>query len=110
MAQIYGVDLEQTITPEMIRDAIVKCFVEARCVDSFLGDSDTKNEDTKRDYARNFVKKIFTESGGDFEKPTKSSLLSVIAKLKDFSSSFRDPALVEKHAAEIMQLVAKLKD
>lgn len=110
MTKIYGVDLDKPITPVMVRDAIVRCFVAARCVDSFMEESAKGDDDLRHDYSKGFVKKMFSESGGDFENPTKESIIAVIGKMKDFSSSFRDPAEVEKHAGEIMQLVAKLKD
>jgi hypothetical protein len=103
---IYGVDADSEVTSLMVRDALSQCFYQAHCEDSGLGDGE---EEINRNYCRDMVKKVFVDSGGDFEKPTKESILNAMSRLKDFSKSFRDPSIIEAHAAQIMKLVEKIK-
>lgn len=105
---IYGVDLNGEVTPLMVRDALSLCFYDAHCQDSGLG-ADEKNEGANREYCKNTVMKAFADSGGDFEHPAKSSIIGAMQKLMDFSKSFRDPSIIQKHAGEMMQLVEKIK-
>ncbi len=105
MAIIYGIDTEKEITPLMVRDAISECFYQFHCADSSLG---LGEGEANRGYCGEIVKKAFGESGGDFEKPTKESILEVLSWLKNFAKNFRDPSIIEKHAAEIMKLAEKL--
>jgi len=105
MNMIYGVDTSKEITPLMIRDAIVECFYNAHREDVSLGDSELAN----RSYCDEIVKKMFDESSADFNNPTKESIIKVLTKLKEFSIHFRDPEIINKHEAEIMELVRRLK-
>jgi hypothetical protein len=54
------------------------------------------------------VKKAFADSGGDFEKPSKKSIIECLEKLKEFAANFRNPSIIEKHYNEIMKLVSRL--
>ena len=56
------------------------------------------------------IKKYFVDVGGDFENPTKESIVLVIGKLKNFAKNFRNPKIIAKHAGEIMILANKLGD
>jgi len=105
MAIIYGVDTEKTVTPLMVRDAILKCFYNAHCEASSISD----DKDVNKEYCREIVRKMFNDSGGNFEKPTKEDILKAIESLKEFSKNFRKPEVIQKHAAEIMKLLEKLK-
>lgn len=105
---LYGVNLEGEITPLMVRDALALCFYEAHCADSGLA-TGGEDEEMNKTYCRNTVEKAFIDSGGDFEHPTKESILGAMQKLMEFSKSFRDPSIIERHASEIMKLVEKLK-
>jgi hypothetical protein len=102
---IYGVDLDKPVTPFMARDALVECFFQAHCADSGLGTDDPA---VNREYIQKLVKKAFGDAGGDFEKPTKQSILNVMAKLKDFAAHFRDQSIIQKHAGEMMKIVEKI--
>lgn len=104
---IYGVDVDGGVTPLMVRDALSLCFYQAHCEDSGLSNAQ-KDEDVNRDYCRDMVKKAFVDSGGDFEKPTKESIIGAMGQLKEFSKSFRDPSIIEAHSREIMGLVDKI--
>lgn len=103
---IYGVDISKDITPLQVRDALVKCFGQAHCADSGLG---TDNPTVANGYITEIVKKAFAESGGDYEKPTKPSILQAIVELQDFAKNFRDQSIVQEHAGTMMKIVNKLK-
>lgn len=106
MTKIYGVDLEEDITPLMVRDAMIECFYRAHCVDAEI---DLQEGSANKSYCQQIVEKAFTDSGGDFENPTKNSILAAMSELKKFSENFRDPKIIQKHAQEIMKLVEKLQ-
>jgi hypothetical protein len=102
---IYGVDLDKPITALSARDAVVKCFIEAH------------SEDAKRQFGVvdssaaeklcvDKVQESFKQTGGDFENPTKGALLNAIGFLAEFSKSFRDPTIIEKHKAQILEILS----
>jgi hypothetical protein len=103
---IYGVDLSGNITPLQARDALVECFGQAHCADSGLGTDDSS---ITNGYVTEIVKKAVVSSGGDYEKPTKQSMLLVIGELQEFAKNFRDQSIIQEHAGKIMQVVNKLK-
>jgi hypothetical protein len=102
--KIYGVDLDQEVTPLMVRDAIVKCFYKAHCADAQLAQA----KEMGKPYCTEIVKKAFADSGGDFEKPSKKSIIECLEKLKEFAANFRNPSIIKKHYKEIMELVSRL--
>jgi len=57
---------------------------------------------------KSLIEKYFEEVNGDFDNPTKESLLEVIGKLQEFAKNFRKPKIVNKHSGEIMKLIKKL--
>ena len=89
----------------MVRDALINCFYEAHCEDTGI---DIKEGDINREYCREIISKAFKDVGGDFDNPTKESVVGVVKKLKNFSKGFRDQKIIEKHAKEIMSLINKL--
>ncbi len=105
---IYGVDLEGNITPIMVRDAILKCFTQAHCIDSGIGEKE-ENGKINHQYCLEIVKKAFSEAGQDFDKPTKEGILRSMDVLAEFSKKFRDQEIVQKNYSSILQLVNKLK-
>jgi hypothetical protein len=111
---IYGVKLDEDITPIMVRDAIIECFYRAHGeeIEKFkdqLRSRSTKEFDKfKRESILNIIKSKFDETGGDFDHPTKEILIKVVIELKNFTRLFRDQEIIEKHANEIMTLINKL--
>ncbi len=103
---VYGVDTTKEITPIMVRDAIVRCFIEAH-KDS-LGIEEQDSDIIKR-MVTEAVKKSFRETDGDFENPTKESLLRSIGNLKEFSKSFRNQEVIENHFNAIKSLIDKIE-
>lgn len=112
--KIYGVDLSKEITPLIVRDAIVKCFVNAHR--EVLGQmkeyskfkSKKEFDDIKNMSILFLIESLFKDVGGDFNNPTKDDILKVIKKLAEIAAQFREPEIVEKHYNEIMELIRKL--
>lgn len=105
-SKIYGVDDDKEITPTLVRDAIVKCFFNAHCLDSGLPQD---SEEANKEYCTEIIKKGFKRTNGDFDNPTKESIMKVLEYLAEFSKNFRDPGIIKKHFNEILTLVNKLK-
>jgi len=102
--KIYGCDLDGKITSQDVVKALNECFYRAHCADASLGGG----EEIDRDYCESMIKKAFTQVGGDYNNPTKDSILKVMEYLQDFAKNFRDPSVIQKHASQIMKLVDKL--
>jgi hypothetical protein len=107
MNMIYGVDVTKEVSPIMVRDAIVECFYEAHCAQVDLG---AKDDGVDKVYCKQIVMKAFEEKGVDFNNPTKKSILITIPWLADFSKSFRDQSVIQKHLMEIQKLIDRLVD
>jgi len=108
---IYNVDISKDVTPIMVRDAIIKCFTQAQqeVTESMKVISGLESEEAKKISVDSLIENAFEEAGGDFNNPTKESLIKVIMKLKEFAAdAFRDAEIIEKHTGEIMQLINKL--
>lgn len=115
MSIIYGVDTEKPFTAIDVRDAIVECFVEAHKeqldeLASYSTEKLSQEElhDMKIINVRQLVRNAFKDSGGDFEAPDKASIQKAIGGLKAFASNFRNQAIVEKHYAEISELINEM--
>ena len=103
MAVIYGVDTQQPVTSEMIRDAIIECFSKAHLEDAQK--AGIENQASAMEFCKDKVKEAFDLTGGDFNKPTKHSLMFAVGYLAKFSLIFRDTTLIEKHKNEILELI-----
>jgi len=108
---IYGVNLNEEVTPLMVRDAISQCFYEAHCQDTGFEEETGDGNDKERNqlYCQQIVKKSFEDSQANFENPTKEDILKAVEELKEFSKNFRDPSIIQKHFVEILTLIDKLK-
>ncbi|MBU0636390.1 hypothetical protein KKE06_05175 [Candidatus Micrarchaeota archaeon] len=114
MTECYGVDIAKPVTPEMVRDAIVKCYLSAhegvlKKMKELTGSgSPFAFEAFKQEYVEVLIRSMFRKVGGDFDQPTKESLTKVVKGLKAYSRQFRDLKTIEKHVQEIMQLIEKI--
>ena len=90
------------ITPLMVRDAIIECFNKAHCLDAGLS---IENEKLNEDYCKSVVEKAFKDVNGNFNEPTRKSIMRVLDNLAEFSKNFRNKEVIEKHYDEIMQMV-----
>jgi len=115
MTIIYGIDTAKPVSPHDVRDAIVTCFVAAHAeilddMKNYSGDMPSEElERLKLLNVQQLVRSFFKEVKGDFEEPTKESIMLVLGKLKEFAAHFRKPEIIEKHYGEIMELVKALK-
>ncbi|KYK23878.1 hypothetical protein AYK24_06995 [Thermoplasmatales archaeon SG8-52-4] len=111
---IYGIDINQKVTPVMVRDAIIQCFYEAHCnvlelaKESFGKPSKKRFEEMKKIHVKDLIYDIFIKIEGDYNNPTKEDLLKVIENLKKFASFYRKPDIINKHVKEISQLINKI--
>lgn len=111
---IYGVDTTKKITPLMVRDAIIECFLQAHDeeLEQMREYGKIPSEKTfaklKRINITALIKKTFEEIGEDFNEPTKSSMLHVIERLEKLAANFRNQELISKHEEEILILINKL--
>ena len=78
---IYGVKLDDDITPIDVRNAIIQCYYEAdlQVLQKLFQQSDFESvqdeKDTKYKHVQLFIKKIFDEVQADFNNPSKESLM-----------------------------------
>ena len=110
---IYGINLEDDINPNMVKDAILQCFYEADLdvIKKLFQKSDFESKEDMeigKKHVEIVIKKMFEEVNGDFNNPTKESLINVVNKCKEFAGLFRDKEIIEKHANEIMTLINRL--
>ena len=108
---IYGVDLSGKITPIQVRDAIVRCFslAQEELKKSMRENTDIEPKTIEKMFVDYLIENAFKEAGGDFNNPTKETLIQVVMRLKEYAANaFRDSDIIEKHAGEIKQLIDKL--
>jgi len=107
MAIIYGVDTTNEVTPLMVREAIENCFIKAHGQQTNL---EIKEENfIDENYCREIVRKAFRETEGDYENPSKESLINVVDYLANFSSSLRDKEIIKKNKEEVNGLIELIK-
>jgi hypothetical protein len=106
MELIFGLDNERNdLTALEVRDALITCFYEAHEKDASESMGGTQLD---KSYFSQLVHKSFTQTGGDFENPTKKSLIDAISALAEFAANFRDKTIVEKHYSQMMKLINNL--
>jgi|GEM_PF-386329 len=112
---LYGIDIhKESVTAEQVRDAVVECFLKAhgdilKDFKSYENLSEEEFEKIKTMDIKMLIKNFFYETNGDFDHPTKESLLKVIDKLAYFSKKFRTPQEVDDHHKEMTLLINKIK-
>ena len=112
--EIYGIDLSKEVTSLMVRDAIIKCFIEAHSETleemkkDFEFESKKEFEQMKQLNVESSVKLQFEKIGADFNNPSKGDLVKVLEGLAKFATNFRGPEAIKKHYDEIKQLINKL--
>ena len=89
MATVYAVDTEKTVTPVMVRDAIIRCFlVHGEILEGMEEYADQVKNGVRGDKELDVeihIKKLFEGVGGDFENPTKERIIKVCDRLAEFS-------------------------
>jgi len=114
MKCIYGIDPSGDVTPVMVRDAILRCFFEAH--KKILSDMKNYGKLSKKELeslekmdVELQIKSIFTSIQGDFDNPQKQDLINVCEELAKFATHFRQEKTINKHKADIMQLISLLE-
>lgn len=117
MVVIYGVDTENKVTPELVRDAIIECFYQAHqevLKDMYIllkeGKIKEEPEEMGKEYIKQTIANYFLKVGGNFESPTKEHIMLVLEELREFAKGFRSPDVINKHYGEIMKLVEKMNE
>jgi len=108
---IYGVDISRKITPIQVRDAIIRCFSLAQEeLKKFAKEKiDIKPDLIGETYINSLIINAFNEVNGDFNNPTKVTIVKVINRLKNIcTDAFLDSVIIEKHTNKIQQLIDKL--
>ena len=54
------------------------------------------------------VKKMFVDTGGNFDNPTKEDLIKACNALAEFAQNFRKPSFIKKRYNKIMKLINNL--
>ncbi len=114
MTFIYGVDIDRPVSPKDVRDGIVECFAQAhkeqldKLKNHHLNVPCDEFEEIKKIEVRQILRKMFEDTGGDYDNPTKESILKALEKLKELALNFRDKSIVEKHYNEILGIIKKL--
>ena len=111
---IYGVRLDEDITPIMVRDAIIRCYLKADdevlnkifMISDFNSTKDAYK--MKRNHVIILIKKVFHDVNGDFDNPTRDNLIEIIDRLRDFASKFRDKEIIDHNYNAIMKLINRL--
>lgn len=111
----YGVNLTDQITPIMVRDAIIACYYAAdlEVLDKLFQMSDFHSQDEseqlKRKHVELMIKKFFYDVQGDFDHPTKESLINVINKCRALAYRFRDKQVIEGNHQRMLALINKIE-
>lgn len=114
MSIIYGVDTAKSVSAHDVRDAIVLCFANAHS--EALEDLRSYAESVSREQfermkiinVQQLIRGYFSDVGGDFENPTKESIIAVLGKLKEFAKNFRNQSIIDSHYKEIEILIQAL--
>ena len=111
MANTYGVDTSKPYYVYDVRGAVFGCFAGAHTefLEKDVGEFSEEIfsdelEKIKRINVLLMIKRYFKEFGGDYEKPTKNSIIAVCDKLAEFSRNLSDSEIIKKHYKEIMSL------
>ncbi len=105
--KIYGVDVNEKVTPEKVRDAIMKCFIEAHKEEALI--SAEENDKDPDELSKSLVKRAFEVTGGNFNNPTKKDLIKAMDQLALVAKSFRNPKVIKTHYSEINALIDLIK-
>ena len=113
--EIGCADSSKEITPPIVRDAIIACFVSAHSeiLDMMKEYHEFRSkeefEEMEHMDVEFMIKSMFKEMGADFDNPTKKDLKAVIDRLAEYAANFRKPDIIKKHYDEMLQLINRLQ-
>ena len=108
---IYGVDVDKPVTPQQAKEALVKCLEEAHEETKQLLTEDKAKAELElleKTNARYIIQDTFSRVGGDYDAPTKESLLAVVNYIKDFLCYCRAPEVMERHYNQMRLILERL--
>jgi len=114
MKCVYGVDPDKEVTTVDARDALVECFTQAHAKELemikeyYSADSEEEYTKLKQLNVEMLIRSFFKKVGGDYEVPTKESLLSVCEKLAEYAANFRTKKVIEEHYGEMVKLIERI--
>ena len=100
------------ITPEFVRDELLRCFESANGEFARLMNQPLTDEVLKVQ-VKQFVEGVFTQCGVSYAEPTKVGILTAISQCKSNAEAMMGPRgadIINHHYAEMMKLVDKLPD
>lgn len=94
------------------RDLITRCFLEAQ-KETFYRVREragvSHNEDSVKKSIDNVVKMAFKSTGGDYDNPSKESLMKVVGQLAENAASFGTPEdIIDHHKGLIEKIFSRL--
>lgn len=99
------------VTPQFVRDELLKCFESANREFAQLQNQPVTNEQLKQQVTQ-FVKGVFTQCGVSYVNPTKEGILSAISQCKANAETIMGPAgaaVIDHHYKEMMKLMNHLE-
>jgi hypothetical protein len=100
----------EKVTPKFVRDELLTCLESAnREFSKILNQPVT--DDVLKQQVKQFVQSIFTSCGGNFENPSRESILLAITQCKANAEKMMGPqgvGIIRDHYDEMIKLVNKL--
>ena len=101
----------ENLTPEKARDFLIDCVFTAH-LDGFkrsLKHIETIKDDDIRENAAAVLYALFHDIGGNFDYPSKKSMVRVIGRLSQAEENWGTPRdLVEHHRGQLLRLISTL--
>ena len=117
MPNLYGVNTDKPYSAYDVKNALVRCFIEAHreaqqkeIADITSGMSESSADKLTKANIEIIIRNAFKKIGGNFDNPTKESIIKVMDVLKDFSKRYRSPEVISKHYGELLGLVNGLEE
>lgn len=100
----------ERVTTKFVRDELLTCFESAnREFSTILNQPVT--DDALKQQVKEFVQSVFSSCGGNFENPTRESILLAVTRCKSNAEKMMGPqgaGIIRDHYDEMMKLVNKL--
>ena len=98
------------VTPELVRDELVKCFESANGEFARMLNQPVTDEQLSRQ-VKTFVEGVFSQCGVSYVSPMKEGIMAAISECKRNAEQMMGPRgaeVIDHHYAEMMKLVDKL--
>jgi len=114
MTQTYKAPevVSDKITPEFVRDELLRCFESANKEFMTLLNQPVTDEQIKQQ-VRQFVESVFVNCGASYTDPTKQGILTAINQCRSNAEKMMGPPgaeIIQHHYDEMMKLVDRLQE